>query len=240
MKHIIAASIGLVIVVLSGVSLNYWFNKEPEYSGYHENEIDISFKVTGSAAKPVDFIKFNITVKKDGVDQGATKAECDSAADSMLQILSEIKEIKIDPKGIEVDKETDYETKKSKIIVARTFEVILSDINQMESIIGKISKIEGCLIQSTEYHSNKVSEIRQMAVADGKKKMDEYCMELLAMYAGKRLRIHNIRIDDEDRWGGSGSCLMAAPSGNENLQNAQMMKNVEIKISYDVSVYISQ
>jgi len=237
MKYIISSTIGLLIVVMSGIWLDNWYSsKHSEEFGLND-PIEISFKVIGSASKPVDYINLNVSVKKEGDDQAIVKQECDYAADTMVKELSGIAAIKIDPRGIEVDKVVDYDSKQSKISVIRSFGIRLDDVNNMENIIAKIVKINGCMIKSTEYYSNKVAEIRKMAVEDGKNKMDEHCKEIMQMYSGKRLDLYRIQIDDNNQWSGSGTgSMLLPPTLNENLQNAQIMKNVEVKIEYDVQV----
>jgi len=236
MRQLTLAAVYLLIIVLAGVWLHHRLAGSDEPSSY-EDPLDISFKVTGQATKPVDFVTFDLVVKREGDDQVKVKAECDAAAEELLTAFKEAKGLTLDPRGIEVDKATDYETRTSKLFVSRSFGLRLEDVAQMEQTITRITRIPGCLIRSTEYHSNRLPEIRRAAVEDAKQRMDEQCRELLQMHPGRTLEIDRIRIEDDDRWSGGGMALMAMPV-NETLQNAQMMKNVEVKISYDVDVQL--
>lgn len=237
MKYIIASSVSLFVIVMSGIWLNDKLSDSYNDNTETAESIQISFKVTGSASKPVDYIAFAVAVIKDGIDQSAVKTECDAASEEMLKTLNIYKNIKIDPRDIEVRKDVDIESRSSRYFVNRSFNVRLDDVSKIEEIIEKISKISGCMIRSTTYHSNKLPEIRKLAVNDGKIKMDEYCSELLVMHGGKRVDIGRIRIDDEDKWSGGDTLLMtSSETATEAIQNVQMMKNVEVKIEYDVDV----
>jgi uncharacterized protein YggE len=239
MKYILASSVSLFIIVMSGI----WLHDQLSYSWDNDTQttevMQISFRVTGSASRPVDYITLDVAVVKDGIDQSAVKAECDSASEEMLKTLNNYEHTKIEPRDIEVRKDVNLESGSSRILVNRSYDVRIDDVSKIEEIIGKISRISGCMIRSTEYHSSKLPEIRKLAVIDGKTKMDEYCNELLVMHGGKRVDIESIRIDDESNWTGGGAMLMSpSTTASEAIQNVQMMKNVEVKIEYDVDVHI--
>ncbi len=241
MRNIVVASFALTAVCIIVVSFNHWLEKPEDATsyGYNDNEINVDFEIVGAGSLPVEYVDLEITVEKESENQISAKDLCDSAAAEMVKAFSDVAHVKIDPKGISVDKETDHESKTSKVVVARDFLMTVKDIDKIEEVISAISRIDGCMIRSTHYRTDKIDEIRNMAVEDAKVKIDNYCQGVTTMFGGKRYHIRSIRIDDQNPSDSHGFDLFAASEASTvSLQKAEKVKRVQIRIEYHVSVAI--
>jgi hypothetical protein len=95
------------------------------------------------------------------------------------------------------------------------------------------------MIRSTVYHTDKIPEIRKSALKDGKAKIDDYCNNLIATLNGSKIKIKDIRIQEESDWSNlSSGVYFSPPPVSESLQNVQLKKNVEIRLRLNIDVEV--
>jgi hypothetical protein len=127
MKNLFVGASLLLAVCIVVLTCSHWISKEPDpaLASSDDRVIDVDFRVTGSGSLPVESVCLAIDVKADAESQVEAKQRCDTAAEAMAKLIAGTPATRLDPKGIAVDREFDSESKKSRIAVVRSFELVV-------------------------------------------------------------------------------------------------------------------
>ncbi len=122
----------------------------------------------------------SIAVETKGKESSKVKKDNDTSVDKVLKFL---KSTKLNPKDIKTERvalhpQYDYNEKKNYYMASQTISIHLKDLSQYESIIrglieSGVNRINGVTFQSSELEKLK-SDARKLAVADAKKKAEDF------------------------------------------------------------------
>src|SRR5690554_557641 len=165
----------LILTVISTVALQA-----------QDKAIQPQISVSGEGKVKVipDEAIISIAVETKGEESSKVKKDNDTSVDKVLKFL---KSTKINPKDIKTERvalhpQYDYNEKKNYYMASQTISIHLKDLSQYESIIGGlieagVNRINGVTFQSSELEKLK-SDARKLAVADAKKKADDFALAL--------------------------------------------------------------
>lgn len=122
----------------------------------------------------------SIAVETKGEESSKVKKENDASIDKVLKFL---KTTKIDQKNIKTERvslypQYDYQKKKNYYFASQTISIHLKDLSQYEVIMSGlvdagVNRVNGVVFQSSQMEKLK-SEARKLAVADAKKKAEDF------------------------------------------------------------------
>ena len=152
----------------------------------------ISVSGEGKVKVVPDEAIISIAVETKGEESAKVKKENDASIDKVLKFL---KSTKIDQKNIKTERvslypQYDYQKKKNYHFASQTISIHLKDLSKYETIMSGlieagVNRVNGVTFQSSEIEKLK-SEARKLAVADAKKKAQDFA-EALGQKVGKAI-----------------------------------------------------
>src|SRR5690554_175744 len=152
----------------------------------------ISVSGEGKVKVVPDEAIISIAVETKGEESAKVKKENDASIDKVLKFL---KSTKIDQKNIKTERvslypQYDYQKKKNYHFASQTISIHLKDLSKYETIMSGlieagVNRVNEVTFQSSEIEKLK-SEARKLAVADAKKKAQDFA-EALGQKVGKAI-----------------------------------------------------
>jgi len=161
-----------------------------------EKSIQPQISVSGEGKIKVvpDEAIISIAVETKGEESSKVKKENDVVIDKVLKYL---KTTKINQKDIKTERvslypQYDYQKKKNFYMASQTINITLRDLSQYEVIMDElikagVNRINGVTFQSSQIEKLK-SDARKQAVADAKKKAEDFA-EALGQKVGKAILV---------------------------------------------------
>lgn len=154
----------------------------------------ISVSGEGKVKVIPDEAVISIAVETKGEESAKVKKDNDVAVDKVLKYL---KSTKINPKDIKTERVAlypsyDYNKKKNYYMATQTITITLRDLGTYDVLMDElvkagVNRINGVTFQSSEMEKLK-SEARMMAVADAKKKAEDFA-SALGQKVGKAIMV---------------------------------------------------
>lgn len=154
----------------------------------------ISVSGEGKVKVIPDEAVISIAVETKGEESAKVKKENDVAVDKVLKYL---KSTKINPKDIKTERvglypNYDYNKKKNSFMATQTISITLRDLSTYDVLMDElvkagVNRVNGVTFQSSEIEKLK-SEARMMAVADAKKKAEDFA-GALGQKVGKAIMV---------------------------------------------------